>query len=75
MLNPILQGNQTNGMMEMLKMFRANPRQAVQQIMMNNPNMKEINNLIQQYGSPEQAFRHKAQEMGLNPDEIINMLK
>ena len=74
MINPLLQGNQPN-MMQMLAQFKQNPKQMIQNMMMNNPNMKEINNLIQQYGSPEQAFRVKAQEMGLNPDEIINMLK
>ena len=74
MINPLLQGNQPN-MMQMLAQFKQNPKQMIQNMMMNNPNMKEINNLIHQYGSPEQAFRAKAQEMGLNPDEIINMLK
>ena len=48
MRNPIL-GNQTNGMMQMLKMFKSDPRQAVQQMIMNTPNMKEINSLIEQY--------------------------
>jgi hypothetical protein len=37
--------------------------------------MSEVNKLIEQYGSPEQAFRHKAQEMGYDPDELINILK
>ena len=62
-------------MMQMLKMLKSNPQQALQQMMMNNPKMQEVNNLIKQYGSPEQAFRHKAQEMGINPDEVINLLK
>lgn len=60
----------------MLKAFKSNPQQALQQMMMmNNPKMQEVNNLIKQYGSLEQAFRHKAQEMGINPDDVINLLK
>ena len=74
-INPLLQGNQTNNMMQMMKLFKSNPQQALQQMLMNSPNMKEVSSWINQYGSPEQAFRHKAQEMGLNPDEIINSLK
>ena len=61
--------------MQMMKLFKSNPQQALQQMLMNSPNMKEVNAWINQYGSAEQAFRHKAQEMGLNPDEIINSLK
>ena len=75
MLNPLLQGNQTNGMMQMLKSFKQNPVQTIQQMIMNTPNMKEINEWIKEYGSPEQAFRHKAAEMGKDPDELINLLK
>ena len=43
-------------------------------LLMNNPGMTQVNQLIQQYGSPEQAFRQTAQNMGLNPDELMNML-
>lgn len=44
-------------------------------MLQNNPNMKEVNELINKYGSPEKAFRCKAQEMGINPEDIINLLK
>lgn len=45
-------------------------------MMQNNPNVKELNNLIQQSGgNPEVAFRKKAEEMGINPEEIIGMFK
>lgn len=62
-------------MMQMLRMFKNNPQHILQQMMMNNPKMQEINNLIQQYGSPEKAFRHKAEEMGIDADEFIGLLK
>ena len=45
------------------------------QMMQNNPKMKEVQDLINQYGDPEKAFKAKAQEMGVDPNEIINMLK
>jgi len=52
-----------------------NPQTMLNQMLKNNPRMSEVNKLIEQYGSPEQAFRHKAQEMGYDPDELINILK
>ena len=82
-INPLLQGSpQSNGKIQnlsrvkqMISEFRNNPQQAVARMMQSNPNMKEINDLVNRYGSPEQAFRHKAQEMGVNPDEIISLFK
>ena len=53
-----------------------NPQAMLNQALQNNPKMKEVQNLIQQSGGdPEKAFRTKAAEMGVNPDDIINMLK
>lgn len=53
-----------------------NPQAMLSQMMQNNPKGKELQELIQQYGGdPEKAFRAKAQEMGVNPDEIIKMLR
>ena len=45
------------------------------QMMGNNPKMQEINALIKQYGSPEQAFRAKAKEMGIDPDEFMKAMR
>lgn len=59
-------------------MFKSmgNPQAMLSQMMQNNPRAKELQDLIQQYGGdPEKAFRAKAQEMGVNPDEIIKMLR
>ena len=73
MKNPIL-GNQPN-IMQMISQFKNNPQQLISQMFNNNPQIKQVNEWVKQYGSPENAFRQKAQEMGLNPDEIINLLK
>lgn len=59
----------------MVGMFKQNPQQIINSLMMNNPNMQEVSNLIQKCGSPEEAFRQKAQEMGIDPDEFISLMK
>ena len=46
-----------------------NPQAALNQMIQNNPKMKEMNQLIEEAGgNPEVAFRKKAEEMGVNPD-------
>ena len=48
----------------------------LQQILTSNPRMQEVQKLIDQYGGdPERAFRAKAAEMGIDPDQIIDALK
>lgn len=44
-------------------------------MMQNNPQMKQVQNIIQQHGGdPMQAFRAMAEENGLDPDEILSMI-
>ena len=46
------------------------------QIMQNNPKMQEVNELIKQNGgNAEKAFRAKAKEMGVDPNDILNMFR
>ena len=53
-----------------------NPQAMLGQILQNNPKMKEVQELLEKSGGdPEKAFRAKAAEMGVNPDDIINVLK
>lgn len=61
--------------MQMISQFKNNPQQIISQMFNNNPQIKQVNEWVKQYGSPENAFRQKVQEMGLNADEIIRMLK
>ena len=61
--------------MQMISQFKSNPQQLVSQMINNNPKFQQVNEWVRQYGSPEKAFRNKAQEMGLDADEIINLLK
>lgn len=53
-----------------------NPQAMLGQMLQNNPKMKEVQKLLEESGGdPEKAFRAKAKDMGVNPDDIINLLK
>ena len=85
MNNPLLNGVPQNNLLQNLSQIKqmwgmlknmGNPQALISQMVNNNPNMAEIQKLIQQNGGDaEKAFRNKAQELGVDPDEIINILK
>lgn len=53
-----------------------NPQTALQALINNNPQLKQAMDLVQQNGGdPEKAFYKLAEEKGVNPDDILNMLK
>lgn len=67
--------NQIKGMMNMVRGAK-NPNLMLQQLMMNNPNMKNVMDYVNQNGGdPKQAFYKMAQEKGVNPNQILNMLQ
>jgi len=48
----------------------------LQQMMQNNPQYQQVMQLVNQAGGdPQKAFYQMAQQMGVNPDEILSMLK
>ena len=54
----------------------ANPQLMMNQLMQNNPMYSQIQQLIQQNGGDaRQAFYSLANQMGVDPNEIINALK
>ena len=60
-----------------MNMVRAarNPQDALMNMMGNNPQMKQIQDIVQQRGGdPMKAFREMAEENGLDPDEILSMI-
>lgn len=72
----------TNPMMQRVKQAvdmvknSQNPSALLNQMMSNNPNMKQVMDLINQHGGdPEKAFRTVAEQNGFNPDDFINMFK
>lgn len=45
------------------------------QMLSNNPQLKQVMSFIQQNGGdPKQAFYNYAQQVGVNPQDIINQL-
>ena len=62
-------------MMGMVK-SAANPQQALNMLAMNNPQMKQVMDIVEQYGGDSmKAFRATAEEFGVDPEEIMGMLK
>lgn len=53
-----------------------NPQLALQNMLRNNPQMKQVQGLIDQYGGdPKAAFYKMAEEKGVDPEQILTMLK
>ena len=63
---------------QMIGMIKAsgNPQAMLMQMMQNNPNMKQAMEIVQQYGGDaEKAFYALAEQKGINPKEILDLLK
>ena len=63
---------------QMMNMVRAaqNPQAALNQLIMSNPQMKQVMDIVQKHGGdPMAAFRAEAEARGVNPDEIMNMIR
>ena len=85
MQNPMLQAlrsqpvnnnlSQIKNMMNMIRSAR-NPQAMLQAMMQNNPQMRQVMDLISQSGGdPKAAFYKLAQEKGIDPQQILDMLK
>ena len=71
--NPQLQ--QVKNMMAMLK-GASNPQALLMQMAQSNPQLKQVMDIVQQHGGdPMAAFRAEAQARGMDPNDIIGMLK
>lgn len=61
--------------MGMLKSAQ-NPQLMLNQMITNNPQMKQIMDIINQSGGdPKKAFYSVAEQKGVDPQEILDMLK
>ena len=61
--------------MEMVKTAQ-NPQAMLNQLATNNPNMKQVMDIVNQYdGDISKAFYETAKQKGVDPNEILNMLK
>lgn len=73
-LNPLSKQLPTN-VKQMISMYKgiSNPQAMAQKMMNENP---QLASLIQAAnGNPEQAFRNLASKMGVDPEQIISLLK
>ena len=53
-----------------------NPQALLNQLMMTSPNMKQVMEIVQQYGGDaNRAFYALAEQKGINPQEILDLLK
>ena len=63
---------------QMINMVRSagNPQAMLNQMVMNNPRMQEVMQIVQRHGGdPMTAFRKEAEARGIDPEEIMGMLK
>lgn len=76
-----LQGNNPSGMAQvrqMMNMVRSagNPQAMLGQLAQNNPQLRSVMDLVQKSGGdPKKAFYSLAQQRGVDPNEVLNMLK
>lgn len=78
-MNPMLQNlsgmNPVKALFEKVK-NAGNPQMMLQQMMGQNPQIKNVMDYVNQNGGdPKAAFYKMAQEKGVNPDDILNQLK
>ena len=63
---------------QMMNTVRAaqNPQAVLNQLIMSNPQLKQVMDIVQKHGGdPMAAFRAEAEARGVDPDEIIDMLR
>ena len=63
---------------QMMSIVRAakDPQQAINMLAMNNPQVKQVMDIVEQYGGDSmKAFKDMAKQCGVDPDEILGMLK
>ena len=62
-------------MIGILKSTR-NPQALMNQLMQTNPNMAQVMEIVKQYGGDaDRAFQEIAKKNGIDPQEILNLLK
>ena len=63
---------------QMMNAVRAaqNPQGMLSQLIMSNPQMKQVMDIVQKHGGdPMEAFRAEAEAAGINPEEILGMIR
>ena len=63
---------------QMISMVKAsgNPQAMLNQLIQTNPNLRQVTEIIQQYGGDaNKAFYALAEQKGIDPKEILDLLK
>jgi len=80
--NPLLLLARSNPMMGQIKQMMGmvnsagNPQAMMNQMLTSNPQFKQVMDLINQSGGdPKRAFYSLAEQKGINPNDILDMMK
>ena len=74
MINPMMM-QKISPVINMVK-YANNPQAAIGNLLMTNPYMKSVMECVNSNGGdPEKAFYQKAQEMGIDPEEILKAMR
>ena len=72
------QGNNLEQIRQMMNLVRSSsdPRMALQTMIQSNPQMQNVMNYINQNGGdPKAAFYNLARQKGVDPEEVLNILR
>lgn len=81
MLGQLSQSRMLGNLGQIKRMYQmvksaGNPQAMLNQMMGQNPQLKQVMDTVQQSGGdPKKAFYRIAEERGVNPDDILNALK
>lgn len=79
MMNPMLQALQPQTQIkDMVNLVRSsgNPNAALEYLARTNPQIRQVMNMVNQSGGdPRAAFYSLAKQKGVDPNQILNMLK
>lgn len=71
---PKMNQNNIQQMANMMKMVR-NPQAMLSQMAENNPQAKQVLESMNSGASPKDLFYQMAEQMGVNPDDILGMMR
>ena len=52
-----------------------NPQQLINSAMASNPQMKQLMDAVSAFKNPQETFYRQAQEQGVDPNSILNLLR
>lgn len=74
-MNPFIKNENMANLGQLKALANNNPRALLEQMALNNPEIKNIINMLNQGISSESIFKNLCFQRGINPDEFIKNLK